>query len=110
MNLPIEPQLVLGIASILLALAFDFVPGLKVRFDKWDGFAKRWFMVGMIALAVGGSYGLSQFGYLAWFQAGWAGAIEAVFVFVVSILANQGIHGPVAKFQRDKEKEAEAVG
>lgn len=109
MTLPIEPQVILGIASILLALAFDFIPKLKVRFDQWDAFAKRWFMVGLIALAVGGSYALSQFGYLTWFQAGWAGAAEAVYVFISSVLANQGVHGPVAKYQRDKEA-AEAVG
>jgi hypothetical protein len=112
MTIPVEPQLILGIASILLALAFDLIPGLKASFDLWDPIAKRWFMIGLIAASVAGAYGLSYFGLLPWFQVGWAGVLEAVFVFVVSVLANQGIHGPVAKYQRDKEAEleTEAVG
>lgn len=109
MIVPVEPQVFLGGAGVLYALAFDLIPGLKAAFDSWSAVAKRWFMIAAIAMTVGGAYGLSQFGYLDWFQAGWDGVPGAVYVFVLAVLANQGIHGPVAKYQRDKA-EAQAVG
>jgi len=105
----IAPQIFLNVAAVLLALAFDLIPTLKVRFDKWTPISKRWFMISLIALGVGGSYGLSQVGVLDWFALGWDGVPGAVYVFVLAVLANQGIHGPVAKYQRDKA-EREAVG
>ena len=101
MIVPIEPSVILGIAGILLALAFDLIPQLKEKFDTWTPIAKRWFHIGLVAATVAGSYGLSYFGYLTWFQAGWEGVPAAVYVFIIAVLANQGIHGPVAKYQRD---------
>jgi hypothetical protein len=109
MELSNDPQFVVYLASLLLALAFDLIPPWKRWYDQFDPAAKRWSMIGAIALVVGGGFGLSCLGVIAWFVCGTAGIVPAVTLFVLAVLANQGIHGVVAKYQRDKA-EREAVG
>jgi hypothetical protein len=109
MELSSDPQFIVYLASILLALLFDLVPPAKAWFDKRPPAAKRWGMVGAIALIVGGAFGLSCLGTIAWFTCGTSGIVPAVSLFVLAVLANQGVHGVVAKYQRDRA-EAESVG
>lgn len=109
MTLVNDPQFIVYLAGILLALVFDLVPPAKRWFDKNSAAAKRWSMVAAIAAIVGGAFGLSCSGTIAWFVCGVAGIEPAVILFVLAVLANQGVHGVVAKYQRDRTSE-DAVG
>ena len=73
-----DPQFIVYLASIVLALFFDLVPQAKAWFDTKTPAAKRWAMVGSIGVIVGGAFGLSCLGTIAWFVCGTAGILPAV--------------------------------
>jgi hypothetical protein len=87
------PELLIGFASVILAVLFDWLPGLKSWYDKYSDGAKRGLMAGLLVLVTGGAFGL---GCAGWIQAGWAcsgvGIQGAVYLLVIAVAINQGIH------------------
>jgi hypothetical protein len=89
----LTPEMLIGFASVILALLFDWLPGLKTWYDKFGDGQKRGLMAGLLVLITGAVFGLSCAG---WLQTGWmctgTGIQDAVFLLVLAIAINQGIH------------------
>jgi hypothetical protein len=89
----LTPEMLIGFASVILALLFDWLPGLQSWYDKFGNGQKRGLMAGLLVIVTGGAFGLSCAGWLA---TGWlcngTGIQNAVFLLVLAIAINQGIH------------------
>ena len=85
-------ELISAIAGILISLFFEFVPGFEGWYGKLSTQYKRLFMVGALFIVVGGAFGLSCAGLLAFFACTGAGAWVAVQAFIAALVANQSVH------------------
>lgn len=85
-------ELISALAGILISLAFEFIPGVEGWYNGLPKQYKRLFMVGALALVVGGAFGLSCANLLALFPCTGAGAWLAVQAFVAALVANQSVH------------------
>jgi hypothetical protein len=87
------PEVLVGIASMVLALLFDWLPGLKTWYDKLSDGQKRGLMVGLLVIVTGGVFGLSCAGWLltSWLCNG-SGIQEAAYLLLLAVAINQGIH------------------
>lgn len=81
------------IAGALLALLFEYVPGLNSWYDTLDEQRKRLIMLVLVVLAGLGIFGLSC-GNTPWqyVECSVDGFWEVVGAIAVAIAANQGVH------------------
>jgi hypothetical protein len=83
------PEQLAAIAGIVLSLAFSYIPGLKDWYDKQTGDYKRLIMLGSLFVVAAGALGLSCANLLAVFACTWAGAWQALLLFLSAAIANQ---------------------
>jgi hypothetical protein len=98
--IPISAEFITTAGGVLLSLGISYIPGLQARFDRLDGVHKRLVMLGLLALASLGVFGLAC---LQWGDAGnplqalgvqgvtcsQAGALGLIRSFVLAVIANQ---------------------
>jgi len=96
----ISAEFLTAASGVLLSLGFSYIPGLQTRFDRLDGVHKRLVMLGLLALASLGVFGLAC---LQWANAenplqalgiqgvtcSQVGALGLVRSFVLAVIANQ---------------------
>jgi O-antigen/teichoic acid export membrane protein len=83
------PEQLAAIAGVVLSLAFSYVPGLSQWYDTLDGDHKRLIMLGSLFVVAAGALGLSCASLLAVFACTWAGAWQALLLFLSAAIANQ---------------------
>ena len=86
-----QEQLVL-LGGAILSLLMMYVPPLKSWYDKLESGYKQLFMLGILTVVVAGSFGLSCAGILESYVCSVAGAVDAVSLLVLAIMANQGVY------------------
>lgn len=90
----LTPETLIGFAAVILALLFDWLPGLKTWYDKFSEGQKRGLMAGLLVIVTGAVFGLSCAG---WLQTGLLcngiGIQDALFLLVLAVAINQGFHG-----------------
>lgn len=79
-------------AGVLLAILFEYVPGLHNWYNALKDNYQRLIMLGCLVAVVAGALGLSCAGWLSVFACTGAGLREAIFALVAAIVANQGTH------------------
>jgi hypothetical protein len=82
-------EMVIAFLGVLFSLLFSYIPGLKSWYEKLDGTYKRLVMLLAGLLVVGGAFGLSCAGLLAYFPCTGDGAWQAVQLFFLFAVANQ---------------------
>jgi hypothetical protein len=89
----LTPEMLIGFVSVILAVLFDWLPGLRPWYDKFDNGQKRGLMAGLLVIVTGAVFGLSCAG---WLQTGWlcngTGIQDAIFLLILAVAINQGIH------------------
>ena len=81
-----------ALAAAVLAIEFEYFPWIKDWFEPLPDGTKRLVMIGLLAAAVAGAFGLSCLGELAAFACTLIGALDALVVLVLAIGVNQGVH------------------
>lgn len=92
--------LIADVAGVLLSLLCSYAPGVKGWFGALSGEKKRLVMLGLLALAAGGIYGVACIGYSAavvsptsmGISCDKAGAWKLLEVFVAAAIANQAAY------------------
>jgi hypothetical protein len=80
------------VAGILLSLFFTYIPKANTWFAGLGKEVKQLFMLGLLALAALGSFGLACAGVIALVTCDKAGAIELATAFILAVVANQSTH------------------
>ena len=84
-------ETVVGIASVILAVVFQYVPWLKDKYgDLADNYQKL-IMLGLLVLVVAGAYGLSCFKLGDYFTCDNEGMLKAAKLLLAAIMANQSV-------------------
>jgi hypothetical protein len=86
------PEQLALLAGVILSLAFSYVPGLSTWFDGLAPDRKRLVMLAALFVVAAGSFVLSCAGYADYFACTTAGAYDAVGVFILAMIANQGTY------------------
>jgi hypothetical protein len=87
-----EPTIITTVAATLLAVLFEYVPGLHKWYNALEDTKQRLVMLGLLFLVVAGGFGLSCANWLAAWPCTQAGVKDAVFALVLAIAANQGTY------------------
>lgn len=92
-SVAVTPETLIAFAAVVLAIVFDWFPGLKTWYDNLGDGQKRGLMAGLLVIVTGAVFGLSCAG---WLQTGWLcnviGIQDAIFLLVLAIAINQGVH------------------
>jgi len=83
------PETLALIAGVVISLIFSYIPGLKTWFETLAPDMKRLFMLGVLFVVTAALFGLSCAGLFAYFPCTWAGAWEALQLFILAAIANQ---------------------
>jgi len=115
-----SPEILAAVASIVLSLAFSYVPTLRTWYAEKAKEFQQLVMLGLLFLVAGAAYGLACAGVLndlfgASLTCDKPGALGLVRSLIFAIVANQGIYSitPVvadvraAKFERKEEEQLE---
>jgi hypothetical protein len=93
MNLTITPNLLVAIVAVILAVLFDWLPGLKTWYDKFTDGQKRGIMALLLLITTAAVLGISC---AAWWPLGITcnaeGIRSAIYMLVLAIAINQGTH------------------
>lgn len=81
-----------SVLGILVSLLASYLPGFSDWFANLESTYKRLFMLAGGLVIVGGAFGLSCAGVLAYFACTLGGAVEAVKVFIAFMIANQATY------------------
>jgi len=88
------PEKLVGIGAVLLALLFDWLPGLAPWYDKLKDGQKRGLMAILLLLLSLGAFGMTCAG---WIKTGWVcsglGLLDPVYLWILSVVINQPFHG-----------------
>lgn len=88
----VTPAVLAAIAGALLSLLFSYVPGLNTKFASLEDTSKKLIMAGLLLVVAATLFGLSCGAIL---QTGLTcdrlGVIQLVYMFVLAIVANQGV-------------------
>lgn len=122
----ITPEVLTAIAGVVLSLLFSYVPGLNVWFDSLgagkgpDGAdedtPKQLFMAGLLLVVCLAIFGLSCWGVMAAVSCDRPGLIGLVWVYILALMSNQGIHrispkaGAVLEARKARIENAQIVG
>lgn len=85
-------ETVVGFISAAMAVIFMYLPGLKDKYLALATNYQRLVMLGILVLVVGGSYGLSCFGWFDYFTCDNEGLIKAGKLLLAAIMANQSTY------------------
>lgn len=87
-------DLLIAVAAVLLSLLFSYVPQAREWFEKLGATHKRLVMLGLLALAAGGSFGLAciQSPLAPAVACDQAGAWGLLRTFVLAVIANQSAY------------------
>jgi hypothetical protein len=85
-------EVIAAVSGIVLALAFEYIPGLHPWYNAQENNRQRLIMLAALALTVGGAYGLSCAGWLSLYPCTELGGREAIFAFVTALVTNQSTH------------------
>jgi CHASE2 domain-containing sensor protein len=93
MELVLTPQTLVAFLAALLAVLFDWLPGLKTWFDKKTEGQKRGIMALLLLIVVALVFGLGCFNLIV---TGWVctviGVQAALMLLLEAIAINQGVH------------------
>jgi hypothetical protein len=81
-----------ALAGSLLAILFEYIPGLSDWYEPKTAPIKRLIMLGSMVLVVAATYGLSCLGRTAVFVCTSSGIWDAIYALVTAIVFNQGTH------------------
>lgn len=87
-----SPEQLASIAGVVLSLAFSHVPGLSGWYEGQNSQAKALIMGALLLVVAIGAYLLSCAGPYDYFTCDVAGGWTAVEVFILALVANQGVH------------------
>jgi len=115
-----SPEILAAVASIVLSLAFSYIPTLRTWYAEKAKEFQQLVMLGLLVLVAGAAYGLACAGVLADLfgasltcdKPGLVGLIRAL---IFAVVANQGIYSltpaiadvRAAKFERKEVEQAE---
>ena len=97
------PEAIIGVAAAVLALLFMYIPGFKDWYGKKTGETKQLIMLGLLLLTVAGVFGLGCAGQIDAFTCDVPGVWDAVFMFVMAIVVNQGVYKGLDYVRTGKE-------
>lgn len=83
---------IITLAGALLAILFEYFPGLAGWFEGKGKAYKRLLMLASMALIVGAGFALSCYGRSSAFTCDNNGIWNALTAFVLALAANQGTH------------------
>lgn len=86
------PTEIVTITGVLLAVLFEYLPGLHTWYNALKDTEQRLIMLGLMVITVAATYGLSCAGWLHAWQCNQVGIKDAVFALGLAIAANQGTH------------------
>ena len=86
------PESLALLSGVILSLSFSYVPGLRQWYDGLDSDRKRLVMLAALFVGAAGSFGLSCAGYASYFVCTTAGAVDAVSIFLLAMVANQATY------------------
>lgn len=95
-----SPEIFAGIAGGALMLAFEYFPWVSKDYDQLSDGQKRLVMGGLIFLAIAGAFALSCAFVLTAFACSVSGALDAIYVFIFAITANQGTYKMLRKARK----------
>jgi len=84
-------EILVSIASAILALVFQYVPKLKELYGGLADNYQRLVMLGMLVVVVGASYALSCVGYANYFTCDTSGLLAAGRLLFLAIATNQSV-------------------
>ena len=91
-----DAELLAVILGVILSLVFNYVPGLAEKFAALGKEQKSLIMLGLLALASAGAYGLACAGWAADFGLAVScdrkGLVEVIKAFVAALIANQAAY------------------
>ena len=93
-----DAEYIAAIAAIVLSLVLSYFPGIKPKWEDWNGDYKRLVMVGLYLAAAFGAYGLvcaglgSEIG-LPDLTCDQSGLIVVIKSFVAALIAGQSVYG-----------------
>jgi len=89
----ITPEIIVGVAAGLLAVLFEYLPGMAPWYDKLSAEYKRLLMLGLLVLVAAGVFGLDCGGLLdTSVSCDSAGALQLLWLVGIAIGINQGVH------------------
>jgi hypothetical protein len=89
----VSPEWIVGIAGVLLSLAFSYIPYLRVKYASLSGEVKRLIMLGLLVLVSVVVFMLQCYGILASNLAcDKQGAITLVRYLIIAIVSNQSAY------------------
>ena len=91
-ELPITPEFLSFLLAGLVAILFDWFPGLTGWYDPLSPLKKKQIMAVVLAVIIAVIYGLGCAGIIAGLACTQSQIIELVNVYLVSIGINQGVH------------------
>lgn len=103
------PELLAGIAGIVLSLIFSYVPKLNVKFAKLEGDYKRLIMLGALVIVGGSAFGLSCANLWPTVTCDQAGAVQMIESFIFAAIANQSAYALSPETNAVKEAKAERI-
>ena len=83
------PGAVLG---VVVSLLFEYVPGLSGWYNGLKDEYQQLFMLGVLALVVGGAFGLSCADWEYFYTCDQLGAKDAIYAFVGALVGSQGAY------------------
>jgi len=100
-ELNLNPELVVGILSGLLAFVFEYIPVASKWFDGLEEVQKKQFMLASLFAVVavvfaGGCYGL----FVTQLACTIAGGVQAFQLLFAAVAINQGVHRLIKKSAR----------
>lgn len=113
----VSSEMLVGIAGVVLSLAFSYIPGLRTWYAALVAETKQLIMLGLIILVSGAIFALGCYGILS---VGVAcdkyGAISLVWMIVLGLTSNQAAYmitpaaNDVVIAKQLRDDEAEGVG
>ena len=89
----LTPEVLAGFAGVVLSLFFSYIPGLSVKFAALLPEVKRAIMAGLLLIVSAGIWGLGCAGIVdAGLICDKSGLVQLAWIFVTSIIANQGTY------------------
>jgi hypothetical protein len=93
MDLTLTPNLLIVIVAALIAILFDWLPGLKTWYDKILDGQKRGLMALLLLIITAAIFLISCAGWLNIATAcNLEGAKSMVYMFLAAVAVNQGVH------------------
>jgi len=91
-----------AIAGVLLSLFFSYFPKVRDWFDALQPNQKRIVMLGIMAAVILALFGGSCVKLVNAFACTWIGAGDALWLFVLCVIANQSAYAISPRFNRPK--------